>query len=268
MPQIRLSGIYVYPVKSLPGIRLKEAQLEQRGLRYDRRWMIVDRDGTFITQRTNPQLALIQTELAGAAIRLAAPGFDSLEFEAEPAGGEKMDVSVWGDRVQARSAPAQVDRWLSRFVGESCHLVYMPESEIRPTRRTTSGDFSGYPVSFADGFPILLIGQASLDDLNKRLQRAVSIRRFRPNLVVEGSQAYEEDSWRRMACGEIRMQFAKRCIRCSVTTVDPDSGEWGREPLTTLAAYRKGKEGVCFGVNLVPENTGPLSQGDLLRVLE
>ena len=276
---MELVEINIYPVKSTRRIALRESEVTPRGLPGDRRWMLVDARGKFITARQHPRLATVQARLEdglpgradmdrGARLRLEAPGQPVLELPRVAQDAVPLRVTVWRDQVQALPVSAAADAWFSDFLGIDCRLVYQPEV----FERAVDPDFGrpGDRVSFADGFPLLLIGTASLDDLNARLQRPVEMRRFRPNLVVRTRVPYEEDAWRRLRLGELEFEGVKNCSRCIFTTVDPDTGERdpAGEPLRTLSNYRRREGGgVFFGQNLIPRSGGWLRLGDSLELL-
>jgi uncharacterized protein YcbX len=212
-------------------------------------------------------MALIHTRILDDELELCARNVTPVRVALSPDYGDELSVRVWNDTVPARACCPEADRWLSEMLKTSVRLVYMPDSAHRPTGSTADHDFSGHPLSFADGFPVLVLGRASLDDLNDRLPVALSIRRFRPNLVIEGAAPFAEDEWRAVSVGTVRLVYAKKCSRCSVTTVDPDTGLRGKEPLRTLAGYRADRDGeVYFGVNMVPESGGVIHEGDTVLV--
>ncbi len=259
-----LSEIHVYPVKSLAGIALERCALEPMGLRHDRRWMVVDRGGNFLTQRTLPQMALVQPKLAGDRLTLSTFGME--DHEVPHAQGPVMEVRIWKDTVRALHVDEETDRWLSQAIGETCRLVWFPAEAVRRCDPAYAGpsDHTG----FADGFPLLLVSEASLEDLNRRLERPVEMRRFRPNLVVRGCEPYAEDTWRRIRIGDIGIRLVKPCSRCPVPTVDPETGTFaGPEPLKTLATYRERNGKVFFGQNAVPEGEGTVRLGDCVTIL-
>lgn len=264
---MKLAEITIYPVKSAGGIAVQEREVEARGLAGDRRWMVVGPDGGFLTQRDWPRIALISTALDADTLRLDAPGCESLRVPRLPE-GERLIVQVWRSVCAAVSAGAEADAWLSAFLEMPCRLVSMPDE----TRRTVSPDFAAGEgiVSFADGFPLLLIGEASLADLNSRLAAPVPMNRFRPNLVVTGAAPYAEDDWKQVRIGEVLFHVVKPCDRCVMTTVDQATGEkHGPEPLQTLAGYRRvGSGKVLFGQNLIPAAPGVVQVGDSVEVVE
>jgi uncharacterized protein YcbX len=261
---IQLSGLFVYPVKALGGVEIQMATAQPEGLANDRRWVIVGPDGRFISQRSHPALARIKTRLQPEGLILTAAGQPPLDLR-PPTGESRRTVSIWNDEVNAAAAAPAADRWLSEFLGEPCHLAWMDPLCRRPI--TSSGGRDGEAVSFADGYPCLVISEASLTDLNGRLSNPVPMNRFRPNLVVSGCGSFAEDTWRTMTIGDVRLRAAGPCARCAVTTVDQETGRTqAPEPLRTLATYRNTDKGAIFGANLVVEKGGNLQLGDTVRV--
>ena len=266
---MQVTAISIYPVKSTRPIALSESEVLPRGLPWDRRWMLVDCEARFVTARQYPVLAMINTALGADTLDISVTGREGLRIPlAEPA-APPMPVTVWKDRCEAVPAGAAADAWFSDYLGTRVRLVRMTDTLVRPV----NPDY-GAPadqVSFADGFPLLLISAASLQDLNRRLQLPVPMQRFRPNLVVDGEQPYGEDSWRRLRVGEVEFEGVKNCSRCVFTTIDPCTGvkDPGGEPLRTLAGYRRREGGgVFFGQNLIPRSRGTIRLGDCVRVLE
>lgn len=261
-----LSEIWIYPIKSLGGIRLTQATVQERGLQYDRRWMIVDANGQFITQRTVHQMALIEVEKSpnGFAITHRSTPENKLFFPLKPIVNEPIKVRVWDDEVEAVTVSHEADLQLSTWLGQPVRLVMMPDWSNRPVDPDYAQE--GENVSFADGYPLLIIGQASLDDLNTRLEQPVTMHRFRPNLVVEGSAPYAEDGWRNLRIGQATFKGVKPCSRCVLITIDPATGEKGVEPLKTLATYRKRNNKIYFGQNLLA-HPGQISLGDTVESL-
>ena len=265
MGGILLSGLHLYPVKSLAGLDLKRARLERHGLAHDRRWMVVDEAGVFLTQRQVPKMALVHTRLAAGGLRLGAPGMPDLELDPAAAGAARMAVEVWGDRCNAWPVGEAADAWLSDFLGRPCRLVEMPPDGLR--RVDPEYGETGDRTAFSDGFPLLLISRASLEDLNRRLESPLPMRRFRPNLVVDGCAPYAEDRWRRIRIGDLGFRVVKPCSRCVITTIDPDTAEKGVEPLRTLSRYRRQGNKVMFGQNLIGDGAGELAVGMEVEVL-
>lgn len=250
---MRISSLTIYPIKSCRGIALREAQVVPGGLRFDRRYMLVDADGTMVTGRKLPELITVETELLSEnRIALHGAGQPSLELSLEPDSelADELPVSVWSDGPRAALHP-RGSAWFRQRLGRDLRLVFLPERELRqvnPTRAQV-GDL----VSFADAYPLLVTNEASLAELNQRLASPLGMERFRPNVVVEASEAFDEDTWQRVELGKLTGSIAKLCDRCVITTVDPDTGQRGKEPLKTLATFRKWDGAVWFGANFVPD---------------
>lgn len=270
-----LSDLRIYPIKSLGGISVSEAIVDEKGFRYDRRFMLVTPSGNFITQRTNPHMALVDVAIDQAPKEATLRVWHrnqpedvlTLPLTLSPdAAGNTMSVSIWdSENVPAVLVSEEADQWFSKVLDLPCRLVFMPDS----TRRTVDPAYDRHDaqgqasvVSFADGYPYLLIGQASLDDLNRRLPTPIEMLRFRPNIIVSGSSPYDEDAWQQFRIGDMDFYGVKPCARCILTTIDPATGQKGREPLHTLTTYRRWKHKILFGQNVLP---GPGS-GGLLRV--
>ncbi len=267
-PDLILSEIFIYPVKSLSGISLQQAEVEERGLRHDRRWLIIDDNHNFVTQRQHPNMALIDVAIAqeGLQLRHRKRDLGTLTVPFQPETFDMLTVTVWDDQIEAAIVNDASNRWLSEALGFSARLVYLPETSPRLADRHYAP--FDVDVSFADGFPFLLIGQSSLDDLNTRLPEPVTMLRFRPNLVFEGSVAYDEDQWYEFTIGNVKFYGVKPCARCILTTVDPEKGEMiGKEPVRTLSKYRKRNNKIFFGQNLVTNQAGKLSVGDEIKVV-
>lgn len=266
---MHLSEINIYPVKSLAGISLNEAVVEDRGLRFDRRWMLVDEANQFMTQREFPVMARIRVAMNGSHFT-AAIDDKSLDISVKPETDVFANVKVWSSSVNAQIFGKETNGWFSEVLRKNCKLVLMPEE----TRRTVNPIYAVRRfkdmVSFADGYPFLLIGEGSLADLNSRLETPLPMNRFRPNLVVEGSEAFAEDTWKRIMIGETEFHVVKPCERCVITTVDQERGEKvGKEPLKTLATYRNQNGNVLFGQNLIAEQAGgSIYVGDEIEVIE
>jgi uncharacterized protein len=260
---VTLTGLTVYPIKSARGIAVEEWEVDQFGLQYDRRWMVVDQAGEFISQRSHPRLALVTPTIGGGVLRVDAPGMPMLETPLEPAPTVATRVRIWKDRCTATWLGEKAARWFSDFLGTPSNLVHMADDTLRPANATYAPE--GTRVSFADAFPFLVISEESLADLNSRLAEPLPMNRFRPNLVVGGAQPYDEDRWERVEINGIRLRIVKPCARCVITTTDQATTERGQEPLRTLARYRKSWGKVMFGQNAVHETLGRLRVGD--RVL-
>jgi uncharacterized protein YcbX len=273
---LRITDIWRYPVKSCRGERLTQALVEPWGLAGDRRWMVVDGDGEVVTAREHPPLVLVTPRLnAAGGMRLTSPGLPDLDVPA-PSVDRQVAVSVWRNPLSAALASDEAAQWLTKVTGEPVRLVYLDD----PTRRRTNQQYS-HPadrVSFADGFPLLLTSEASLAALNdwiaagpRAAEGPLPMRRFRPNVIVSGAPAWAEDNWRRLRIGDVTFRVPKGCDRCVFTTIDPDSAVKGKEPLATLARYRRWDGAVWFGVNLIPDAPGQvatISPGDRVEILD
>jgi hypothetical protein len=255
-----VSDLFIYPIKSAQGICVDQAEVSERGFKLDRRWMLVDEEGEFLSQRSFPRLALVEPSFENELLTLRNPEALPLTLPSTPDSTDQIRVEVWGDQCHAIRVSEAADTWFSDFLDVSCSLVYMPDS----TRRRVDQDFSTSEdlVSFADGFPFLLVGQSSLDDLNRRLDDPVPMNRFRPNIVVSGTEPFAEDNWDEIRIGSVDFTVAKPCSRCTVTTVDQESGDRGKEPLRTLASYRRSGDKVLFGQNLIHQNRGRIRVDD------
>jgi uncharacterized protein YcbX len=258
-----LSYLRIYPIKSCGGIAVDEWEVDERGLRHDRRWMLVDETGSFMSQRKLPRMALIKVRLESDGLVVDAPGMSSLQVPFGPPDGKPMLARVWNDLVEAQTVDD--DSWFSEFLGVRCKLVYLPDESVRQVDPAYAEP--GDRVSLADGFPFLLISEASLADLNARLEQPLPMDRFRPNLVVGGCEPFAEDGWRGVRIGRLTFRVVKPCARCTITTVDQESATKGKEPLRTLARFRRAGNKVLFGQNLIHDETGTLRIGDPVQIL-
>lgn len=289
---MQISEINIYPIKSLKGISLDFSPVEKRGLRLDRRWMLTDPDGMFFTQREVPKMATIRPEVTSDGLRVTSESGDEMVVPFEPDRGDRQNVTVWQSNVAGLVYNGEVSEWFSDALSKKCQLVLMPEAtERHVSERFDTGDDI---VSFADGYPLLLIGEGSLEGLNHKIKEnfelpprpdemhrdtppkqggeffePLPMNRFRPNVVVKGSGPFEEDNWSKIRIGEAMFRVVKPCARCVMTTVEQTTGEFdGKEPLRTFASFRKAKHvhpdnfesyghgpnDVLFGENLIPEN--------------
>ena len=272
---LRLSGIFIYPVKSCRGFALPAAEVDALGFAGDRRFLVVDESGRFLTQRSHPRMALIATALTDESLTLTANGHGSVATpRTSPAGARTVSVTVWkSENLLADDCGDEAADWLGSFLSTRCRLVRIGEKFRRPVLKKAARP--GDQVDFADAVPFLLISQSSLDDLNDRLvakgEDALPVDRFRPNLVVTGSAPYAEDGWSRLRIGPIAFRNAGPCSRCIVTTTDQETAVRGKEPLRTFATYRRDPDNhtdVNFGANLIHEShAGRLSIGDAVEVL-
>jgi len=261
-----LSEINIYPIKSLAGISLNSAEVEERGLKYDRRWVLVDESNTFFTQRDFPEMTLINVSVENNGLQLKhkSKTIEPLVVPFEFKHKEKSDVVIWEDVVIGEFYNHEIDEWFSDILGIKCRLVKMPESTKRIVDTTYA---KNKIVSFADGYPFLIIGQASLDDLNSRLEKPLPMNRFRTNFVFTGGKPFEEDNWKKFKIGNVIFQAVKPCARCVITTTNQDTAERLYEPLLTLSKYRKTNNKVNFGMNLICESTGEVMIGDKIEFL-
>ena len=265
---MKLVSAHLYPVKSLRGVEVTHATVEARGLRGDRRYMLIDAAARFVTARQHPRLLLITATFTTAGLRLELPDGDARDVAMPALTQPCIEVGIWRSHSPARVVDAAINAWLSRHLGIDVRLVHMADDCVRTVSREWSkpGDI----VSFADGFPLLLIGTASLDLLNSKLAQPVTMANFRPNLVVQTDTAHVEDDWRRIRIGDCEFTVSKPCTRCVLTTIDPANAlrAANGEPLTTLKTYRREAIGVTFGQNLLVRSTGEIATGMPVEVLE
>ncbi|MEY4935111.1 MAG: hypothetical protein RIS64_1470 [Bacteroidota bacterium] len=254
---LSVTQINIYPIKSFDGYTVQTAIVEKQGLQYDRRWMLINSDGIFLTQRTHPQMALFRAHIQDNQLIINhKPTQQTLiTLDLKEVTGETMMVEIWDDRCKAALVSKKADQILSAALGFDCKLVKMPDE----TMRRVDEDFNTGEdiVSFADGYPILIVGESSLDDLKNRFDNEnkenITMRQFRPNIVFSGGQPFEEDTWNHFRIGDIHFQGVKPCARCVLTTIDPDTGivASDKEPLATLSTYRKRNRKIYFGQNAI-----------------
>lgn len=265
---MHVSSLHIHPLKSGAALDVETIDVVTRGPVGDRRWMIVDAAGRFVTARAESRVVSIRAVPVGDGLHLSAPGCADIGVDA-PDGSRRTRVRIWNDDLDAALADDAAHAWLSAFLGRAVRLVRMDERSRRPVNPVygTATD----EVSFADGYPLLVISQAALDGLNARLARPVGMSRFRPNVVVDQADAHAEDHWRRVRIGAVEFDAVKRCTRCVFTTIDPATAERdpGREPLATLGTYRRaaGSDEVYFGMNLIARGAGSVRRGDPVEVL-
>ena len=261
---MKLEQIYIYPIKSLPGIQLPEWRINERGFQWDRHWMLVDENGLFVTQREFALLAKIQLSLSDTHLVLDYSGMEQLTIGLEDTSDKTRMVTVWKDSLEALQINEQIDEWFSRILAKPVSLVVMQSHAVRQVDQSYANETD--QTGFSDGFPFLLIGQSSLDDLSARVGETLSMRRFRPNLVVSGSQPYAEDSWKHISIGNVDFRVVKPCSRCVITTIDPVTAKKSPEPLKTLATFRRKGNQVYFGQNLIHDMSGTLQTGMTVTV--
>lgn len=262
---IEVGGLFVYPVKSCSGIALAEAEVTATGFALDRRFMVVGEDGGFLSQRSFPQLAQVRVSREDGGLRLEGPNLPTLQVPIEREPAPTVRVTVWRDVCPAVDEGQEAAEFFSRHLGCPARLVRLADDDARPVSGPAAQP--GDRVGFADGYPFLLVSQASLDGLNRRLPLPVPMDRFRPNIVVDGCGPHAEDGWHHLRIGAIDFRVAKPCARCVVTTTDQRTGERGREPLRTLAEYRSEDGRVLFGQNLIHAGRGVVRVGDRVVVL-
>lgn len=269
---MNISEINVYPIKSLKGVSLNQSFTEKKGLRFDRRWLLVDEENKFLTQREFPKMATLGVEIEENGLKVS-DGDDILKMPFEPHEPIRQSIRIWSSRVSAFVYGNEVNQWFADALRIRCKLVLMPEE----SKRKVSYFYAVHKddaVSFADAYPVLLAGENSLNDLNARLETDVPMNRFRPNLVVSDSEAFVEDDWKKIRIGATIFHVVKACARCVITTIDQETGlPSGKEPLKTLATYRIPKRSVkkkiLFGQYLIAENVGEkINVGDAVEILE
>jgi uncharacterized protein YcbX len=258
-----VDALFIYPVKSCGGIAVAAARVTPRGLEHDRRWMVTDERGLFLSQRTEPEMALVRTALAGDGFALSREGLDPLALPFVYDGGARVEVEVWGDPVLAVRHD-EGSAWFSRALGRPVQLVCMPDEALRPVEPDYARE--GDIVSFADGFPLLVANRASLEAMEQEGGAPIDMRRFRPNLVVSGTPAWAEDAWAALTIGGVYLRTPKPCARCSIPGVDPDTAAITKEPLRTLARLRTRDSKTWFGINAIPDGDGVLHVGDTVRL--
>lgn len=257
-----VDALFVYPVKSCAGVSVERARVTKRGFEHDRRWMVTDADGKFLTQRTLPAMQAIRVAIERDGFVVTAPGQPPLSLPHLFSDGARVPIAIWkheGEAVRHDAGSA----WFSRALGRPLQLVCMPDAIERPVRSFAQ---PGDVVSFADEYPFLVVNRASLDDLNARSKLRTDVRRFRPSLVVAGAPPWAEDEWRRIRVGAVPMRLPKGCARCTIPSIDPDTLEITKEPLRTLATFRTRDHEVWFGINGIADVDGRSDEELVLRV--
>lgn len=257
-----LASIHVYPVKSLGGFSVHKVRLTDRGLEHDRRWMLIDGEGRFLTQRAVPAMACLHCAPDGTSFTVTDVRNGSrVEVPWSMAEGVPVQAQVWQDAVELLLGPDELHQWFSEALQRPVRLAYMPERTVRKTEP----HYADARVALSDAFPVLIISQASLDELNARLAVPVPMDRFRPNLVVAGGEAFQEDDWKAIMVGAVRFRTVKPCARCVIPTTDQRTGRRSPEPMRTLATYRTRDNNVLFGMNATFDGPGVLHAGDPVR---
>ncbi len=264
---LKVSELFIYPIKSLGGISLQSAEVTDRGLKHDRRWLLIDEHNCFFTQRDFPRMTLLRTKIIDNILQISDKNNSTNKIEI-PIGeftDEELQVRIWDDTVTANVVGTKINKWFSDFLGINCKLVYMPDETKREVSKEHAKE--NEIVSFADGYPFLIIGQSALDDLNRRLTNPVPITNFRPNIVFTGGDAFEEDNWSEIRIGEMTFFAVKPCARCVITTIDQETAAKKKEPLATLSAYRRKGSKILFGENLIHKGTGQINVDDEIKII-
>lgn len=266
-----IKNLFIYPIKSLRGIAVDSVNIDQFGLEHDRRWMLIDDNNKFVSQRQISELCLINVDLIEQGLRLQAKGMQECQVSISELSEHKIQVSVWHDVCSARLAPKQINATISHFLQASVSLVYMEQDEVR----AVNPDYAiaeNNKTSFTDGFPLLIIGQASLNDLNNRLaangHSQIGIERFRPNIVVASQTAFAEDNWQVIEIGNVKISLVKPCSRCIIPTIDVETAQRSKEPLSTLKQYRQKNNKIYFGQNAIHHSTGVINSSDLVKIIQ
>jgi len=279
-PTAKVSSLHIYPIKSTAGIKLHSTKIDALGLTFDRRFVVSDLSGQFITARTEPKLCLVQTKLSPHGLTLSAPNMPTLALTYTAFTPHYQKVTVWGDSIDGQLCTEKANSWFSEYLQRPCILLFFGEDSYR--ERSANSD-NARKLAFADGYPLLLISQASLDNLNARLldsqpnsescsnniQEMVSMAQFRPNIVVENTPPFAEDTWQHIRIGDVEFKVSKPCERCVFTTINPKTGEKHpqQQPLRMLTSFRQSPHGeVLFGQNLIALNSGTINTGDELTI--
>ena len=265
MSKLTVSDLSIYPLKSARGVTLSSMQLNVMGPECDRRWMVIDKNGTFVTQRKTRKMSLIGVTLTDSGVRLHAHGKpDCLAIT--PNSARTLTSSVWGTEVNGLDCGDEVASWLSDFLSQTCRLIYMPNDGVRAVDRNFANNQER--VGFADGFPLLITSQASLEDFNNKLGYTIGMERFRPNIVISGNEAYAEDQWRKIAINGIEFSLVKPCSRCIMPSVNPLTGTKEMAVNDTLLAHRRRGRDTFFGQNALYNKLGHVHLGDIVTVIE
>ena len=261
----QLSSIRIYPIKGVKSVKLQETEVQSRGLAHDRRWMMVDKNRRFITQRGVKKLGEIHANVTPLGLRVGVSGAEDLEISRPNKNAPRVTVTVWKDEVDAVRVSDEADQWFSDFLGFECSIVFMDDGSVRSVEPAYNP--GGATVNFSDGYPLHLTTSGSLDELNSRMKTPLSMERFRPNVTIDGAQPFAEDGWKEIRIGTVDFHVVKPCARCVVTTIDPDTRKSGKEPLKTLSKFRRRGSAVYFGENLIPKEGGIIRVGDPLYVI-
>ena len=263
-----ISQLLIYPIKSLGGFSVNTAQLTDRGLQYDRRWMLVDRNNKFLTQREHPIMCMLQTIIENNELVIFHKNNvdDKIAVPLHPAVTTTIEVTVWDDDCAAQYVSELADQWFTQKLSMDCRLVFMPDTEKRLVEQEYAHNME--ITAFSDGYPLMMIGQASLDDLNGRLPEPLLMDRFRPNIVFTGGSPFDEDAMEHILINDINLYGVKLSSRCVLTTINQTNAQKGKEPLKTLAGYRQKNNKIYFGQNLLFKQTGEMATGDTIKVIK
>lgn len=269
MSAATLSEIFTYPIKSTVASSVSSSVLGPRGLRFDRHWAIFSLNGELLTARDYPDLLRLSTDVGDKSLAVHVDGERAISMAFDGHDGAQKEVDVWGVPGTGVPMHGSVNRWFSEYLGIGCEVVFMNEASSRPVTADKGGR-QGDVVSYADGHPVMLLSEATVAELNEKLDSPVPVTQFRPNLVVAGVEAAAEDSWKRIKVGECELEITTQCKRCVFATINPDTREIheDQEPLRTLTSYRRHPEGgVAMGVLAIPRTYGALAVGDTIKVL-
>lgn len=259
---MEISKLFIYPIKSLGGISLQKSEVEMRGLKHDRRWMLVDENGVFLTQRNLPRLAAFSLSIHDQYLEvLNKVTLLKIKVPLLPKSGIKMPVRLWDDEVIGEIVDIEISEWFSLQLGQKVNLVYQSEDSIRKidNNYTVNGEEH---TSFSDGYPILIISEASVDALNSKCPEQIPLERFRPNVVIKNCDAFFEDKLREIDINDTKLYGVKPCARCIMTTINQETFEKSKEPILTLSKFRMFEHKILFGQNAVVHKTGTFSVGD------
>ncbi|MGY3212205.1 MOSC domain-containing protein [Mucilaginibacter sp. HD30] len=261
---LNVSELYIYPIKSLAGVKLNRAEISDRGFKHDRRWMLIDEHNRFISQREVALMALFKVEIDEDSL-LVTYNNTSIYVPFVFENKDIIKVTIWDDTCEALLVDEKIDLWFSEHMNMNCRLAYMPDSSLRVIDARYAPE--GSVTSFADVYPFLLISQASLDDVNSRLELTMSMDRFRPNIVISGGEPYQEDLMNEFTINDITFFGVKLCARCNIPTIDQQTAKKGKEPSKTMARYRFKNNKIYFGQNLIHSGIGFISVGAEVNVL-
>jgi len=263
----RLNAIFIYPIKSVTGLQVNAWEVTETGLKYDRQWMLIDKQQQFLSQRHAPKMALIKTQIKDQQLIVTAPKQEDLILSLEPAQSSATVIAtIWHDQCSAQLINSEADQWFSDFLQMPCRLVYQAKNSIRTVDQKYA--LTNDQTSFSDGFPFLITSEASLALLNQQMSLNLTMQRFRPNLVITDCPSYAEDTWRKISIGQINFRLPKPCSRCSVPQINPKTAKSDKEPLRTLSRTRKWQNQVYFGQNALHDQQGQLQVNDLVNIIE